>query len=648
MGITLVIAEKPSVARALREVIGGNRGYIVETCRGHILELADPESYDENYRRWDASVLPIIPAKWKLEIKEADLFNAIKARFDSGGISTVIHAGDPDAEGQAIVDEVLEMVGWTGRTLRILPNSVDAISLRREMDNPQDNAKFLNLGLQAKARARADWLVGMNLTRAMTKIISQGALVTIGRVQTPALSLLVRRQREIDNFVQQTFYTFIGSFSGRAGGRDVEFDLECEPDPRIYSRDEARKLASKLPGQDSVAKVEKRTSKRSAPMPFDLQSFQSEAEACYGWGMDRSLKALQESYEAGYTSYPRTDCRYLKEEQIGDVPRLVADVGGALGVPRNLLAVMKPSNRVYNSKKVTAHHGLAPSGSNPPASAKPDVIKAWRLVSAQFLRSLMPDSEYAEVRVSAPVTGDGKYEKLVFSRLFSKRTTSGCWSDFPFDKVADSMREPKPVQEIAPPGISNGDAVRIVGVDVREGKTTPPKPYTTVTLGEDMQNIWKYVQDEAMATRLKERGGIGTPATRTSIIEGLIRKNYAVEAPSGRKKILKPTALGFQLIDNSPAELHAPEITAQWEEALRMIGEGAYDIKQFEDRINRMVVKRIDQIRQMKAAGSKITEGAQKASGGSSKSNGQKPGKSAHARGRAGKKRKPSGQDGQA
>ncbi len=582
MGVTLIIAEKPSVARALREVIGQNRNYIVESCRGHILELADPESYDESYRRWDASALPIIPAKWKLEIKERDVFNAIKARFDTGAISTVIHAGDPDAEGQAIVDEVLEMVGWNGRTLRILPNSVDAISLRRELENPQDNAKFRNLGQQAVARARADWLVGINLTRAMTKIISQGALVTIGRVQTPTLLLLVKRQREIDNFVQQTFYTLVGSFSG---GRDQAFDLECEPDPRIFDHGEAKGIAAKLVGQSAKAKVEKRTTKRSAPMPFDLQSFQSEAEACYGWGMERSSKALQESYEAGYTSYPRTDCRYLKEEQIGDVPRLVNDVGAALGVAPNLRAVMKPSGRVYNSKKVTAHHGLAPSGEIPPNGTRPDVVKAWRLVSAQFLRSLMPDSEYAEVRVSVPLAGSGKYDKLVFSRLFSKRMTSGCWSDFPFDTLAESMREKKPVQEIAPPAIVDGELVRADKVGVHEGKTTPPKPYTTVTLGEDMQNIWKYVSDQAMSARLKERGGIGTPATRTSIIEGLIRKGYAVEATSGRKKILKPMPLGLQLIDNSPGELHAPEITAQWEEALRMIGEGTYDLVQFEDRI---------------------------------------------------------------
>ena len=641
MGMTLIIAEKSSVARALREVIGQNRSYIVESCRGHILELANPESYDENYRRWDAAALPIIPDVWKLEIKEHALFNAIKARFDSGVVSTVIHAGDPDAEGQAIVDEVLEMIGWNGRTLRILPNSVDAISLRRELENPQENSKFHNLGLQAKARARADWLVGMNLTRAMTKIISQGALVTIGRVQTPALSLLVRRQREIDQFVQQTFYTLIGTF---AGGSAAPFDLECEPDPRIFERKEATMLAGKLPGQQSAAKVEKRSTRRTAPMPFDLQSFQSEAEACYGWGMDRSLKALQESYEAGFTSYPRTDCRYLKEEQIGDVPRLVRDVGGALGVPAGLMANMKPTGRIYNSKKVTAHHGLVPSGDIPPDGTKGDIVMAWRLVSAQFLRALMPDSEYAEVRVSVTLPGSGRHDKLTFSRLFSKRTTSGCWTDFPFDDVAKSMREKKPIQEIAPPAIVDGEAVSVRTVNVHEGKTTPPKPYTTVTLGEDMQNIWKYVTDKAMSDRLKERGGIGTPATRTSIINGLIGKGYATESASGRKKILKPTPLGFQVIDNSPGELHAPEITAQWEEALRMIGEGTYDIRQFEDRIKRMVHKRIDQIKSMKASGSKITEGLKKeAAGGgkgrsaSGKSHGRSPGSPGKRPGKTGK-----------
>jgi len=620
--VKLIIAEKPSVARAIQDCLPAT-GYAVTNCFGHLLELAQPHAYDPKWEKWDPATLPIKVVNWKLVPKDGakEQIKKIAALLKSATV--VINAGDPDREGQLLVDEVLEHLGWRGPTQRLMLNATDPASVKKALAKIEDNAKYHPVRDAAACRQGADWLIGMNMSRAVTKLLSDGALVSIGRVQTPTLAMIVRRQREIDAFRSETFYKLRATFRTDAG---ATIDLMAEPQPRVLDEKIAQALATAVKSKRTSLAVETAAAVRRAPLPYDLSSFQKDAEAAFGWTAAQSLANLQASYEAKLTSYPRTDCRYLPSEQAGDALRIAKVVASAINpapAPA-LIDLMRPSSRIYDSKKVEEHHGVIPTGMVPGSTTSDVVRKAWQLVCLQFLRSLLPDSKVEESRVSAVVDVGGRTIKSVeFSANYERLLNAGAsWEALSRSGTREDGDAEKQVRTL-PPGIDDGDAAMAIACEQVQAKTTPPKPYTEASLISDMRSVAKYVQDPKLKAVLKETSGIGTAATQAETIETLKRRSFI----RVDKKAIRPTELGCQVIDSIPQEMTDPGVTAAWEDALGMIAKGKYAPALFMKGIDAVVERWLGMIRSSARDGRRITAEAQKPTSRSSAS--AKPARSA-------------------
>lgn len=607
----LIIAEKPSVARAIREALGrGN--YEVTHCFGHLFELSPPEAYNPDLKRWSMSSLPIRVRSWRRKVRHdaKDQFKAIVKALASAKV--VIHAGDPDREGQLLVDEVLEEAGWKGRTLRVLLSATDPRSVKKAFERLEPNEKYQPLSRSALARQRADWLVGMNMTRAVTKGLADGPLVSIGRVQTPTLALVVRRQREIDRFVPQTFFTMRGSFM--AAGCSEPLAMKAEPAPLVTDPRIAAALAKAVTGRACALEWTREAAIRRAPLPFDLPSFQKAAEQFYGWTVSRSLEALQAAYEARLTTYPRSDCRYLPAEQADDaVPIAVAVAARAAGGVASglMLSSLAPSRRVFDSSKVEEHHAIIPTGVVPASTDATDALKAWRLVSLQFIASLLPDMQVEIVKARAVVpTGGRSITELEFKTQAEFRVADGfVWRDLDF-RLALGLPKKDPAKGEAgdmpqrlPRGYCDGLAVTLQSCEPVQGTTTPPAPYTEASLISDMKAVAKYVADEQHKAVLKESAGLGTAATQAAIIETLKTRGFIETRKAGRaeKSTIHPTQLGEQVIDAIPQEMTDPVNTAVWEQTLKLIAHGQADADGFVASVEATVDRWVEKVRHLHA-----------------------------------------------
>ncbi len=626
----LIIAEKPSVAKAIREVLPHGSPYEVTHAVGHLLELAPPEHYDPDLKRWDPSKLPIKISKWALLPigRTKDQLETIGKLLKRA--SVVINAGDPDREGQLLIDEVLDYYGWKGPTKRLLVNATDAATIRKALAKMEDNTKYRPLMLSALCRQRSDWLVGMNLSRAVTKLLSREATISIGRVQTPTLAMVVRRQKEIEAFKSETFYTLEGVFA-LSGGRSVS--LTCAPEPRIKEEKVADAVARACVGKQTKLGVEVTKAARLAPLPFDLAEFQKQAEWLFGWSASKSLEVLQSTYEAKLTTYPRSDCRYLKEEQREDALPIARKIAGELEVNENALGLMKPSDRVYDNKKVTEHHGIIPTGVMPTSQTPKDMHSAWKLVALQFLASLLPNEQYEETKIKAEISVGGKtIDLLEFGARAERPLNAGAnWTLIDLRSAFGKPESNQPKAQVIP-SIQDGEDATVAKCAYKEGKTSPPKPYTEATLIADMRAIAKYVQDPKLKSILKETSGIGTAATQAATIERLKTMGYLQTV----KKNIIDTTLGREIIEAIPPEMADPGITAVWEDALGMVARGQYDPGAFMGRIDALIEQQITRIRARRDQGVAITSAKpQKGSSAHSRS----PAKSSRPKAAAGQSR---------
>ena len=615
----LIIAEKPSLAQAIRDVLPANSNTKVTHCYGHMLELADPAAYDDRWIKWNVADLPIRVDSWKLVPKPSAASQLQVIAGLIANASQVIHAGDPDREGQLLVDEVLDHVKWTGPVHRLLVTAADPETVRKALAKLEDNAKYQGLRQSAECRQRADWLVGMNLTRAVTRLLSTDSLISIGRVQTPTLALVVRRHLAIANFTSEAFWTLRGRFL-LSGGRVVE--LRCEPDPRITDERQAAAIGAAVKGLRTPLSVEVEQKRRLSPLPFHLGDFQKAAERHFGWGIAKSLEALQAAYEAKLTSYPRVECRYLPVEQMGQALTIATKVGGALKIPQDQLGRMQPKKRVYDSSQVEVHHGIVPTGVVPGADIGREARLAWELVSLHFLRTLLPDESYEQTEISVAVnTGQGEpHETLRFTRKAERPLNTGeNWKIVDIDArlppVSARKKKADPDAAGVLPATTNGEMAEIAECRLNAGKTTPPDPYTESTLREDMSSVAKYVEDPRLKATLKETSGLGTPATQANIIETLKKRGYI----QTKAKNLIASDLGIEIIRNIPQELADPGITAAWEDALRHIAVGEYSAPAFMQRVDQMIDKRIAQTFALKASGQRIKSKAPEKTGAKTK-----------------------------
>ena len=579
----LFIAEKPNLAKAIASGLGNGRtesGCIrcgddtVTWCFGHMLELAWPQEYKPEYSQWRREHLPIIPSEWKYKIrkdaaKQLAVIGSLLREADS-----VVNAGDPDREGQLLVDEVLEHFGYQGPVARIWLPSLDDKSVRIALNGIRDNAPYAPLRDAARARSLADWLVGINATRAMTIKGREGGrseTLSLGRVQTPTLALVVARDREITNFKLTDYFVLRAALAHAAGEFTATFvpseaQTGLDASGRMVDFTQVAAVLERVNGVEGVVTESLRENKsKAAPLPHSLSSLQKAASAQLGMSAQEVLDTAQSLYERKLTTYPRTDCRYLPGEQFDGAAAVLASLSSLPGlelVAGTADASLKSA--AWNTQKVTAHHAIAPTGELPPDNLKPEERSLYRMIATAFCLQFHPPMRY-EARKIAVNLVDTRWE------VTGRRMVDAGWTAFSKDEEDDRQEE-----ESLPP-VEQGDAVNCRKVESVKKKTSPPSRFSEGTLIEAMANVHRFVGDADAKATLRETKGIGTEATRANILETLKERGYLALD----KKSIVSTPLGREIIDLTPPALKDPITTAEWESRLEAIAQGKETLDAF-------------------------------------------------------------------
>ncbi len=619
----LFIAEKPSMGREIskylpeQKAVQKRNGFIVQGddvvtwAFGHVLEQAEPGDYDERYVRWNAADLPIVPKEWKLLVTKssAQQFEIIKELIAKA--DTIVNAGDPDREGQLLIDEILNYVGNTKPVERILVNALDEKSIKAALADLRDNKDFFNLQQSALARSRADWLIGMNLSRAYTLAARRGGekvTFPIGRVKTPTLALVVRRERELENFVPVDYYTLkvlYGHPNGKfwATWQPKDEQIGLDPDGRLLKSEIAETLAKRL-AEDAgaiISKREKNKKKEAQRLPLSLSALQVLAGKAFSYDPQTVLDTAQKLYEKKLTTYPRSDCDYLPMNQYGDRMAIVANLGRT-GDERlanwATRADTSITSRAWNDKKITAHHAIIPTT----VACQLHTLTAterniYFLIAQAYLAQFYPEHEYEQTKLTVlqceeEFVAHGRVVTVLgWKELYQKPKSDkpelpdeGDQDEDDSDSEAGMTEKDKKRAKDIPdagelPAVTKGDSLTVENTAIDKKATKPPSRFTAATLLQAMKEIHKYVKNEELKKQLKAVSGIGTEATRATIINELIVRKFLKE--TGKKKILQPTELGYMLVDALPDEMLYPDETAVWEERLALMSEGKDQLDSF-------------------------------------------------------------------
>jgi DNA topoisomerase-3 len=602
----LFVAEKPSLARAIAEALPAPRrrvdshiecgaGDVVAWVVGHILEMAPPERYRAEYGEWRLEHLPIVPSEWKLEMSEAVLLQSIARLLKKA--SRVVHAGDPDREGQLLVDEVLEFLGYRGPVDRLLVRDLSSEAIGAALGALEPNAKYRPLYESALARQRADWLFGINMTRLYT-VLGRAAgyhgVLSVGRVQTPLLGLIVARDRAIAEFRPAAYYVVEADV--RAGGGEAfrarwvpAASVELDDEKRLLRREVAEAARLRLAGRPGVVATCSEDPKSEAPpLPYSLADLQMDASRRLGLSAQAVLDACQALYERHrLLTYPRSDCAYLPEAQHAQAGSVLAAVAKHLPFLGPAVAAADAARRskAWNDKKVTAHHAIVPTAgaADPSQKLTPTERSLYELVARRFLAQFYGAHEWVETRLELDLAG----ERLAAR---GRRTTAAGWKALYADSAGSS--DAKTAQENsdgdeereseAPlPALPPGSPVTVQRAAVLDKRTKPPKPFTDASLIAAMCGVAKFVSDPNTKKILTEADGIGTPATRAGIIETLFERRYVERV----KRAIVSTETGRALIRTLPDVATTPEMTAVWEAAIRAIAEGKQSHGAFLERV---------------------------------------------------------------
>ena len=602
----LYIAEKPSMGREIATVLPGpvrkGNGFIetgagtVTWLFGHVLRQAEPQEYDAKYKVWRVEDLPIIPEHWKLMVSEssAKQFAVVKQLITQA--DEIVHAGDPDREGQLLVDEVLEYVGCNKPVQRILLNALDEKSIREAIDQLKPNAQFFNLRQSALGRARADWLIGMNLSRAYTMAAQRSGhrklVLPIGRVKTPTLALVVRREREIENFKPVDYFNIKAVFQHANG----QFQAQWKPNEMQQGLDSEGRLVDKqiaeaklkFFGQDPLAGVisgySKAKKQEAQRLPFSLSTLQVLAGRRFGYEPQQVLDTAQALYERKLTTYPRSDCEYLPTNQFKDSQSILTNLQGC---GDDTLANWakgadgKIKSRAWNDKKISAHHAIIPTRVKADLS-KMNVVERniYFLIAQAYMAQFYPVHTYYQTKVEVAYkeelfTASGRTEiDLGWKALYTSK------KNIEADNEEGQDKEDNGQEENNLPPMKKNDNVDYVSGELAKSVTRPPVRFTQATLIAAMKDIHKFVQDPEAKKQLKAVYGIGTEATRATILDELIHKRKLIKE-MGKKKQLQPTEAGYLLVDAVPEELSYPDFTAIWEDQLHSMAEGDGSLEAF-------------------------------------------------------------------
>lgn len=582
----LFIAEKPSLGKAIAAELGVTQtcqGYMVcgndavTWCFGHLLEQYDPDDYDEAWKWWRRNSLPMIPREWRLKPKESARAQLQVISNLLGEAATVVNTGDPDREGQLLVDEVLEHFSYSGPVQRIWLASLDSRSIQKALATLKDNRGYANLRDSARARSQADWLIGMNATRAMTlrgRESGRDGVLSMGRVQTPTLALVVNRDREIAAFtpidylvLQATLQHDAGTFSAFFKPSETQPGLDSEG--RLVDGVTAQGIMDAVRGKNGIiTSVTREKKKKPVPLPHCLSSLQKAASSKLGMTAQQVLDTAQSLYEKKLTTYPRTDCRYLPEEQFGDAARIITALSGVSGLEAvTAKADSALRGPVWDTKKITAHHAIIPTGEEP-RSLTAQEKELYLMIAVQYFLQFYPPMLYEAQKILATIV-----ETAWEAR--GRMIIEPGWTGFAAEEDDEDAKKKEAEQSL--PSVGNNDAVLCADVDALKKKTTPPSRFSEGSLIEAMANVHRFVSDAKAKAVLKENEGIGTEATRASILETLKGRGFI--AASG--KSLVSTPLGQSLIDMTPDTLRDPVTTAQWEQRLEAITRGETSLEDF-------------------------------------------------------------------
>ena len=602
---TLYIAEKPDIAKSMAAYLWPQeyqrlkdkhcfrKGDVTVTWSfGHILMTAQPSAYGEQFKSF--SCYPIFPKEWKKLPSPAakEQYDFIKKELK--GTDIVINGGDPDREGQLLVDEILDLVGYKGTTNRILINAKDEASMKRAFDNIVPNSRYRNLYLAGLARERADWLVGMNLSRAYSvNAQKQGkcSVMRIGRVKIPTLSLVVAREREIENFHSTDYFVLVAKHSKNG----VPFTATLQPkedapmdcDNRILDKKYVEHIYNMVSGMNcKVISVERKSGTESAPLPYSLDTLQVEANRRFGMSPASVLNTVQNLYERKYVSYPRSDCNYIPTSQHSDAGRILKSLNNS-GLDAACCADANIKGKAFNDGKVSAHHAIIPTGVTPKDLNEWEQ-KIYTMIALRYIVQFFPPCKFDTVKYTIECQGH------IFTGS-GKVVTSQGWKSVIKGNDSEDLEESSP----SLPQISQGDILVNGEYEIECKQTKPPKRFTEGTLLAAMTNIWRFVcSDNPNKEKLKECKGIGTPATRDTIISELLASSSGKSeiTPCLRKegKGLVPTEFGCCLIDNIDQTLTKPDFTAEMEYNLSAIADGKMSMDDFMSDMEKLVKDNID------------------------------------------------------
>lgn len=596
---TLIIAEKPSVARELAAVLGArNRrgGYIegpdhlVSWAVGHLVGIAEPEEQDPAWAgRWSAEQLPMLPPRFKLSIlpQTADQFAVLRNLLNDDNVGDVVNATDAGREGELIFRRIYMVAGATKPVRRLWASDMTEEGLRKSLARLLPDAEKRNLGLASFARAEADWLVGMNYSRLFT--IKYGGLVSIGRVQTPVLCLLADRRHEIEHFTPQDFWTIEATFTREedrfAGVWHRPPDLK---ETRVESSGEADAIANACTGQEAVvAAVQSRAGTQQPPLPFDLTTLQREANTRYGYSAKDTLTYAQALYETRkLITYPRTDSRHLTSELYGEILAHFRAIHHLhpeetlLAVDRIKKAKGAKAFACVDDKKVTDHHAIIPTARRgTPADLPEAERRIYEMICRRFIAAFCPEAKFSTSTITVEVAS---HTFIARGKVFKERG----WL----------MVEPWRTAEDNPlPALRKGNKVHVEAVGPVKRQTKAPAHFTDASLLAAMETAGKLVEDDELRLAMKERG-LGTPATRAQIIETLLARGYI--AKQGKKLIATDRGMQVaEIVTTLLPEVASPELTGQWEKRLKDIEAGTDDYPTFMRSIREAVWKGVHRIR---------------------------------------------------
>ncbi|ASN01344.1 DNA topoisomerase III [Xanthomonas citri pv. malvacearum] len=586
----LFLCEKPSQGKDIGRILGATQrgegclsgsGVTVTWCIGHLVEAAAPEAYDEQLKRWSIEQLPIIPQRWQVEVKPktATQFKVVKALLAKA--TQLVIATDADREGELIAREIIDLCGYRGPIERLWLSALNDASIRAALGKLRPSAETLPMYYSALARSRADWLVGMNLSRLFTVLGRQAGydgVLSVGRVQTPTLKLVVDRDREIAAFVSVPYWAIdvYLTTSGQAfTAQWVSPDTCTDDSGRCLQQPVAQQAAQQIraTGSAQVVSVETERVREGPPLPFDLGTSQELCSKQLGLDVQETLDIAQALYETHKaTTYPRSDSGYLPESMFAEVPIVLDSLLKTDFSLRPIIDQLDRTqrSRAWNDAKVSAHHGIIPTLEPANLSAMSEKeLAVYKLIRAHYLAQFLPHHEF---------------DRTVANLSCGQQTLTATGKQVVVKGWRLVLAEPQPEEDSDTaarsqvlPALREGVSCQVADVDLKALKTQPSRPYTQGELVKSMKGVAKLVSDPRLKQKLKDTVGIGTEATRANIISGLIARGYLMK----KGRAIRASDAAFTLIDAVPAAIADPGTTAVWEQALDMIEAGQLTLDVF-------------------------------------------------------------------